>query len=228
MQRIVKLSGLIIALFAASCSTQTVTTEHTEWKPTYRLQIGTNKGGVVENTDLAVIPNTQVDAYSGATNTGVNASAKVILPLKRNAIETGIDFMYNGQTFSYADTENGFNGERKLGVSQFMLPITYSIGFFKENHAEGLFQIKVGYVAQLNSIIINNGEGNLPNYSTNVFSNGATFGISSTPFKLKNGSKLGFYIDGYRGSQVYEDFYNQTDFEMPGTAFVKYGIIYQF
>ncbi len=228
MQRIVKISGLIISLIAASCSTQTITTEKTDWKPTYRLQLGTNKGGVVENTDLTVIPNTQVDAYSGATNTGVNASAKVILPLKRNAIETGIDYMFNGQTFSYADSENGFNGERKLGVSQFMLPITYSIGVFKKNHHEGLFQIKLGYVAQLNSLNVTNTDGNLPTYSTKLFSNGATFGISSTPFKLRNGSKLGFYVDGYRGSQVYEDFYNHTDFEMPGTAFLKYGIIYQF
>ncbi len=228
MQRIVKISGLIIAIFVTSCSTQTVTTENSDWKPTYRVQLGTNKGGIVENTDLTVIPNTQVDAYSGATSKGVNASAKVILPLKRNAIETGVDFMYNGQTFSYNDSENGFNGERNLGVSQLMVPITYSIGFFKSKHSEGLFQIKLGYVAQFNYVNVSNTEGNLPTYTTKVFSNGATFGISSTPFKLKNGSKLGFYLDSYRGSQIYEDFYNRTDFEMPGTAFVKYGIIYQF
>lgn len=228
MQRIVKFSGLIIALFAASCSTQSVTSEQAEWKPTYRVQLGTNKGGVVENTDLTVIPNTEIDAYSGATSKGVNASAKAILPLKHNAIETGVDLMYNKQKFLYADAANSFNGERKLDVYQLMVPITYSIGILKKNHPEGLFQIKLGYVAQLNSIIVSNIEGNLPQYSTNLFSNGATFGISSTPFKLKNGAKLGFYLDGYRGSQVYEDFYNRTEYEMPGTAFVKYGIIYQF
>lgn len=228
MQRIVKISGLVFALIAAGCSTQSVTSEQAEWKPTYRVQLGTNKGGVVENTDLTVIPNTEVDAYSGATSSGINASAKVILPLKRNAIETGVDLMYNKQTFSYADATNSFNGERKLDVYQFMVPITYSIGVLKKNNSEGLFQIKLGYVAQLNSINVSNIEGNLPQYSTSLFSNGATIGISSTPFKLSNGAKIGFYLDGYRGSQVYEDFYNRTDFEMPGTAFVKYGIIYQF
>lgn len=228
MQRVFKLSTFAISLLLVSCSTQNVTTEKSDWKPTYRIQLGTNKGGVVENTDLSVIPNTQADAYSGATSKGVNASGKVVLPLKRNAIETGVDFMYNGQTFTYNDALNGFNGERKLGVSQFMIPITYSIGVFKKNHTEGLFQVKLGYAAQFNLFSISKGNGTLPDYKTNFFSNGATLGVSITPIRLKNGAKLGFYIDGYRGSQAYEDFYNRTEFEMPGTAFIKYGVIYQF
>ncbi len=227
MQRI-KILAALIALGAIGCAPKNLNYPSEQCKPLYRIQVGLNKGGVVENTDLAVIPNTEVDAYSGATSKGFNASGKAVIPLKKNAIETGVDFMYNGQTFSYNDSENGFNGERNLGVSQLMVPVTYSIGFIKSKHSEGLFQVKLGYVAQFNFVNVSNTEGNLPTYSTKVFSNGATFGISSTPFKLGNGSKLGFYIDGYRGTQAYEDFYNRTDFEMPGTAFIKYGIIYQF
>lgn len=210
------------------CSTTSVTTEERNWKPIYRVQLGTNKGGIVENTDLSVIPNTDVDAYSGATSNGINASGKIILPLKRNSVETGVDFMYNSQTFTYNDVTNDFSGERKLGVSQFMVPLTYSFNLFRNKNREGLFQIKIGYTAQFNLFAISNGNGNLPDYSTKSFSNGATLGFSTTPIKLKNGSKLGFYVDGYRGTQIYEDFYNRTEFEMPGTAFIKYGIIYQF
>lgn len=226
MQRVISLIG--IALLAIGCSTQTLTNENEQWKPTYRVQLGSNKGGVVENTDFSSIPNTPVDAYSGATCTGFNASGKIIIPFKRNALETGVDFMHNSQTFTYADHENGYDGQRKMGVTQIMVPITYSIGVFKKHHPEGLFQVKVGYAAQFNLFAISNGTGNLPEYSTNVFSNGATLGFSTTPFRMKNGAKLGFYVDGYRGSQAYEDFYNRTEFEMPGTAFIKYGIIYQF
>lgn len=210
------------------CSTTTRTTEKSEWKSTYRVQLGTNKGGIVENTDLTVISNTEVDAFSGATSKGLNASGKVILPLKRNAVETGVDFMYNHQTFTYNDSENSFLGERNIDVSQLMIPATYSFGFFRKNNPEGIFQLKVGLVAQLNFFSISDGNGNFPEYSTKTFSSGATFGFSTTPVKLRNGSKLGFYIDAYRGSQAYEDFYNRTEFEMPGTAFVKYGVIYQF
>lgn len=225
-----KITTTILAafIFLMGCSTPLSTTNKAEGKPKYRMQLGVNKGGIVENTDLSVIPNAQVDAYSGATSKGANASAKMLVPLRRNAIETGIELMHNVQTFSYNDEANGFYGERKLGVSQLMIPVTYSLGFFKKNNAEGLFQVKVGYMLQLNILSVSDANGPLPNYSTNAFSNGATFGVSTTPFSLNNGAKIGFYIDGYRGTQAYQDFYNRTDFEMPGTAFVKYGVIYQF
>lgn len=220
--------GLSFLVFLMGCKTSSITTKKRDWHPVLRIQVGTNKGGVVDNTDLSVIPNTEVDAFSGATSRGVNASGKVILPLKRNAIESGIDLMHNSQTFTYNDRANGFNGDRKLGVTQFMIPITYCFGLFKKNHVEGLFQIKVGYVAQINLFSISDGNGNLPGYNTSSFSYGATMGFSTTPIRLKNGAKLGLFIDGYRGTQAYEDFYNRTDFEIPGTAFIKYGIIYQY
>ncbi len=210
------------------CSTPLSTTNKEGRKLKYRMQLGINKGGVVENTDLSVIPNAQVDAYSGATSKGANASAKTIIPLGRNAVETGIELMHNGQIFTYNDDANGFYGNRKLGVSQLMVPFAYSLGIFKRNNAEGLFQVKLGYMLQLNILSVSDANGTLPDYSTNAFTNGVTFGVSTTPFRLSNGAKIGFYVDGYRGTQAYEDFYNSTDFEMPGTAFVKYGIIYQF
>jgi hypothetical protein len=228
MLRIIYLIAVGLALLLMGCSTKMLTNENGSRKPIYRVQLGTSKGGVVENTDLSTIPNVDVDAFSGATSNGLNASGKVILPLKRNAIETGVDFMYNHQTFSYNDAVNGFNGERKLGVSQFMIPFTYSFNLFRSKYPEGLFQIKIGYAAQFNLFAISNDNGTLPDYTTKFFSNGATLGFSTTPLRLKNGSKLGFYIDGYRGTQAYEDFYNRTEFEMPGTAFIKYGVIYQF
>jgi hypothetical protein len=228
MQRKILLAGLVAIPLFMGCATPNLTTERNPWKPIYRAQLGINKGGVVENTDFSAIPNMQVDAFSGATSKGVNASGKVILPLKRNTIETGIDLMHNSQTFTYNDAANGFNGERKLGVTQLMMPITYSFSFFRKNNPEGFLQIKLGYAAQINLISISDGTGNIPNYSTSPFSNGATLGFSIIPFRLENGAKLGFYVDGYRGTQAYEDFYNRTEFEMPGTAFIKYGIIYQF
>lgn len=228
MQRVFLATALMVTFLVMGCKTTSVTSNQVKWEPSYRIQAGINKGGVVENTDLAAIPNTQVDAYSGATRNGVNVGARIILPVKRNAIETGVDYMFNSQTFTYHDATNGFNGERKLNVSQIMVPVTYSIGVFRKNHAEGLFQLKFGYVAQFNIFGVTNVAGNSPSYKTKPFSNGATVGLSTTPFKLKNGAKLGFYFEGYRGSRAYEDFYNMPEFEMPATAFMKYGVIYQF
>lgn len=57
---------------------------------------------------------------------------------------------------------------------------------------------------------------------------GGLLGISAYPVRFGNGSKLGIYIDVYRGSQIYEDYYNQKVFETPGSSFVKGGIWYRF
>lgn len=233
MQKVIKITCLATVMIISSflflgCSNQQLISGETKWSPVYRLQVGTNKGGIVENTDMTVIGNAGVDAFSGATNRGVNASGKVMLPLKRNYLETGIDLMYNSQIFTYNDAANSFFGERKLGVTQFMVPLSYSIGLFRGNTPEGLFQIKFGYSAQINLFTVSNGSGNLPDYSTQSFSNGATLGLSTTPIRLSNGKKLGFFVDGYRGTQAYDDFYNRAEFEVKGTSFVKYGIIFQF
>ena len=228
MQRRIITTGVITAFLLMSCASQQAIQDDQKWSPIIRIQAGANKGGIVENTDMTVIDNAGVDAFSGATRRGVNASGKVMLPLRRNFVETGIDLMHNRQTFTYNDATNGFMGKRRLGVTQFMLPLTYSIGFFRENHPEGLFQFKFGYSAQFNLFSVSDGSGTMPGYSTSSFSNGATIGFSTTPFRFDNGARLGLFVDGYRGTRAYEDFYNRAEFEIPGTSFIKYGIIYQF
>lgn len=228
MQRKIITIEILFVFLLMGCASQQAIHSDKKWSPIYRLQVGTNKGGIVENTDMTVVDNAGIDAFTGATRRGVNASGKVLLPLRVNFVETGIDLMYNSQTFTYNDAANDFMGERKLAITQFMVPLTYSFGILRQNHPEGLFQIKLGYAAQFNLFSVSDGQGNMPGYSTNSFSNGATLGLSTTPFRLNNGTKLGFFLDGYRGTRAYEDFYNRTEFEIPGTSFLKYGIIYQF
>lgn len=197
------------------------------------LNAGLNKGGITENTDLSIVPDAMpadeatIDAYSGETRTGINAGIHANKPLKFGEIESGLDYMYNYQTFTYADKGNMYIGVRNLSVSQIMVPLTYNFNLLKRSLPEAEIQLKLGYMAQIN-LVNEEGTGILPEYEINKWSNGALFGISAYPLKFRNGSKLGFYIDGYRGSQIYEDYYNLKSFEMPGSSFLKYGIRYRF
>lgn len=216
-----------LLLLLGGCSVSSKTSAPEKRKPIYRVQFGSNKGGIVENNDLSVISHAEVDAFTGATKSGLNASGKVLLPLKYNWVESGIEIMSNKQVLTYNDHQNSFIGERSLALTQFMVPLTYSIGFFRKNTPEGLIHLKVGYLAQFNYFQLTN-TGQIPDYSTKAFSGGAVMGLSTTPFRLNNGSRIGLFIDAYRGSPAYHDFYNQPEFEMPATAFLKYGIIFQF
>ena len=216
-----------LCLFAInSCSTSQQT--NTDRSLQFSIQAGANKGGITENTDMTVVPGaeTTVDAFSGATNYGINTGIHVTKPLKYNKVESGIDYMYNLQTFTYNDAANNYSGIRELKVSQIMIPLTYNFVLFRNLLPEADIQLKLGYAGQLN-FVSESGTGTLPDYSIKPWSNGATFGISAFPVQLKNGSKLGFYFDAYRGTQVYEDFYNQKSFEMPGSSFMKFGFKYQ-
>lgn len=221
--------GFLSFLIISSCSL----TDKSNRGFKISVQAGLNKGGITENTDLKVVPNAEpagdakIDAYTGATRISVNAGMHVNKPLKYGEIEFGLDYMQNNQTFTYADQNNMYNGVRKLSVNQVMIPLTYNFVLFKKFLPLAEIQLKLGYMVQVN-FVSTNGTGILPEYSINKWSNGAVFGISVYPFKFGNGSKLGIYIDAYRGSQVYLDYYNQKSFKMPGSSFVKGGLRYRF
>jgi hypothetical protein len=219
---------MMLVSISACTTTSNLPAEKTKWRPRLQIQAGINKGGITENRDFSSTSNTSVDGFSGATRSlGPNAGAHIILPLKRNAVETGIDFMYNKQTFKYNDPIANYVGYRGLGVSQFMLPITYNIGLFKMTNKQALCFLKLGYLVQYNSIDVTDSGQNLPTYSYNHWSEGITLGLSSTPIVLKNGTSIGVYFDVYRGSKIYDDVYNNDTYKMPGSSFMKFGLIYQ-
>lgn len=221
----IELLFFVLVCLIFSCST--VEKVSTEKKTTVSLHVGSNMGGITENTDMSVIPGVRVpdeatvDAFSGATHPGFNTGVHINHRFKKNQVETGLDYMYNYQKFNYSDAGNKYIGVRELHVSQFMVPVTYNFVFQKVG-----LQLKVGLLGQFN-LVSGKGAGILPDYSVIPFSAGPTLGFSFLPFYFRNGDKLGIYCDIYRGSQIYKDFYNQPEFEMPGSSFVKFGFKYQ-
>lgn len=225
---IIKTTGFVSLIFILGCvSSKESSKGERKVKPELSVRVGLNKGGIVENTDFTQLENADVDAYSGATNNGVHSGVHATVPLFSNSIEAGIDYMFNDQRFSYADEINNFQGKRSIGVSQFMMPLTYNFGLLKSKRTNGLLRLKVGFLFQYNVLNVSN-SGNLPEYNYNRFSNGLLFGLEAIPFELENGSSLGVYCNLYRGSRIYTDFYNKPDFEVPGSAFFNAGVSYFF
>ncbi len=213
------IAGLVCVLIN-SCSTSQQTSA--EKRLRLSVQAGTNIGGITENTDMTVVPGAEstVDAFSGATNKGFNAGAHINKPLKYNQVETGIDYMYNQQTFAYNDVVNNYAGVRELNVSQLMIPLTYNFVLFRKLFPNADIQIKLGYTGQLNFISVSS-KGNVPEYSINPWSNGGTFGISAFPFQFRNGSKVGVYFDGLPRNPGLHGFLQSIRFRNAGFKFYK-------
>lgn len=216
---------LILSMIISSCST----TDISQRKAKISVQAGLNKGGITENTDLESIniPENQSDVFTGATKTGYNIGLHINKPLKYGEIESGLDFMQNKQTLKYSNPNLNHLGQRQLTVNQLMIPITYNFIIFKKHLNKNEIQLKIGYLGQLNFVNTKD-NGKLPDFDIKKWSNGAVFGISAYPIVLKNNNKIGIFADLYRGSQIYIDEYNKTEFEMPGSSFLKYGIRYKF
>ncbi|WP_291862789.1 hypothetical protein [Marinilabilia sp.] len=225
------ITGLLLTLFViGSCKSPLKTSQDNSSSKRLELKIqaGGNVGGIIENTDIVNEPGAEVDAFSGATKTGFNLGARIAVPIKNNAVETGIDIMNSPQTFTYTDPEHGFHGERDLGLTQLMLPLTWNFGLINHPQHGRQLELKVGPVIQYNMLDVSDSGDRLPEYDLNRFSSGFSLGMAATPFVFKNGSRLGFYVEGYKGSQIYEDFYNQSGFKETGSSFAKFGITYQF
>jgi hypothetical protein len=230
-QKIFQLATILLLLAAGSCAP--LSEFGSRSKTTLSIHAGANVGGITENTDMSVVPGAMappeaiVDAFTGATHTGIHAGMHVSRSLGRLELETGLDYMYNYQSFNYIDAGNFYMGQRNLDVSQLMIPVTVNLPLLNSILPSSDLRFKIGGLGQLNLVTVAD-MGILPEYTINGWSGGLTAGLSAYPVHFGNGSQLGFYIDVYRGSQIYEDLYNQADYEMPGSSYLKMGLTYKF
>jgi hypothetical protein len=216
---------LLICLITGSCQTSKIRMK--SGPAVFSFQAGTNKGGIVENTDMGVIDGATIDAFTGATRRGFNAGARISFPFRVISLETGLDYMLNNQTFSYNDPVNQYAGQRKLLSNQFILPTTINFMFFRKRQYDGMLQVKAGHLMQYNFISSTSEQGVLPPFSISNWSNGFTGGATLTPFVLRNGDRIGIFIEFYRGSSIYRDYYNPDDVALSGSSFSKFGLIYK-
>ena len=68
--------------------------------------------------------------------------------------------------------------------------------------------------------------GNIPDYNFTNWDYGPTLGVSIYPLQLKQNYRVGFYLDLYRGSRIYEDIYHKSE-GIGGHSYMKYGISLQ-
>ncbi|MCD4737412.1 MAG: outer membrane beta-barrel protein [Bacteroidales bacterium] len=185
----------------------------------YSFRGGINQGGFTEDQTL--------DAISGATSMSYGFGVHPEINIRGKTIETGIDILGYNQTINYYDPDKEFVGERKFKYQELRLPITYNFKFLKNLSNCDYIHLKLGvsggYLINKNTEQI----GDIPEYSLKKFSIGPTLGLSFAPIRLSKSFKLGGYIDFYRGSRVYEDYYHNTS-ETGHTTYLMAGLQFKF
>lgn len=203
-------------LSLALCFNAATNAQNPEKKNAIKIsgQAGISHGGIVESSEI--------DGFTGATKFGTNAGVHINKPFRSGELESGIDYHSSKQTFTYSDNTNNYNGKRNTSLNQIIIPITYNFNLFK-SLPKAEFQLKLGVLGQFNFLSTND-SGVLPDFTYNNFSGGIVLGASVYPFIITDKYKLGFYVDLYKGSQMYKDLYN----EKITSSFIRAGIRFRF
>ncbi len=218
---------LLLTLMACTGSRQ-LAGDYRDREIRFGIEAGLNTGGIVENTDMTVVENAAPDAFSGATRAGFHAGGHVTLPVGNNDLQLGIDYIHSPQTFTYNDEFSNNYGIREIALSQFVMPVTYNVNLLKSKFRPGTLCLKLGGALEYNFTSVEDNGSLLPGYSIKPFSAGFTLGVSALPVVLKNNARLGLSFDIYKGTRIFEDPYNLSEFAMPSSSYMKLSLIYQF
>jgi hypothetical protein len=176
---------------------------------------GTNWGGIVENRNI--------DGITGATKLKYSGAAYYQFELENHQIETGLEYVSFDQQISYQDPLNSISGGRNISFSQIRIPFTYHFPFFSDIRGIPLLTFKagisIGYLINKNVVDV----GSLPQYKLNKTDIGFAAGLAFQPLKIGRNGRIGFFLDAYRGNQVYEDIYHKSGQAGNGSA-LKFGI----
>ncbi|MEZ5069534.1 MAG: hypothetical protein R2751_00855 [Bacteroidales bacterium] len=200
---------------------------------TLSFRAGVHHGGIVENTDMSVVPGSEappeatVDAFTGATRTGTHAGIRLEHEGRVLSFSSGLDYLRSNQSFYYIDAGLFHMGQRDVTLHQRTVPLEVGLPLFRGLLPRWEGRWRIGYLQQFNSAEVMD-SGILPDYRILPRSGGLTTGFSFSPVHFPGGSRLGFYADVYRGSQIYEDLYNQAGFEMPGSSSIRAGLLFSF
>ena len=188
---------------------------------------GAASGGLVENKEMSGIDGvSNVDAITGATKTFFNGGIHSEIDIKGHKIETGLDYIGFDQSVEYKMPSLSVNGKRDVQFHQMRLPIMYNFHFFKDSQNYSRLILKAGLSMGYTFSKSVFDFGNIPDYKFTNWDYGPTLGVSVFPLQLKQNYRIGFYLDLYRGSQIYEDIYHKAE-GIGGQSFMKFGVVLQ-
>jgi len=220
---------LILAILSCSMTKNSLIrdNDNSEKHSTISILAGLSSGGLVDNTEMSGITGvSNIDAITGATKTLFNSGVHTEIDIKGHKIETGLDYISFDQSVEYKMPSLSVNGQRDIRFHQLRLPLTYNFQFFRDSQNYPRLILKAGLSGGYTFSKSVSDFGNIPDYTFTNWDYGPTLGVSVFPLQLKQNYRIGFYLDLYRGSQIYEDVYHKAE-GIGGQSFMKFGVVLQ-
>jgi len=188
---------------------------------------GPSAGGFVDNTVLSGISGaSETDAITGATSSAFNAGVHSGINIGGHVIETGVDYIGFKQSVTYDLSSFAVSGIRDIRFHQLRLPVTYNFRFFNNELNRPKLVVKGGLSLGYTFSSSITGSEDMPVYDFSKWDYGPTLGITLYPFNLKGQYNLGFYLDMYRGSKIFNDVYHNAG-GVGNHSYMKFGLVFQ-
>ena len=188
---------------------------------------GSAAGGLVDNRKLlGETAAADLDAITGATKSTLGVGVHTEIPVGKIYIESGIDYLGFNQSFSFDHTREDVFASKSLTFHQLRAPLTINFHLLprRENRPRLILRAGVSAGYTFHKSIIETGVQ--PDYEFYNWDIGPTLGATYFPVILKNGQPLGFFLDVYRGSRIFDDIYHQEK-GVGAQSYFKLGLVYQ-
>lgn len=197
--------------------------EQPEYK--YSFLLGINGGGMVENSELKGLKGaTGADAITGATKLQITVGVHRNFKILGQWFETGFDFLDFDHSIDYNLPSFHRHGSIRFSFQQIRLPIRYKLQIYNNQYTEKNVTVNFGLSFGYSLFKEEHSTGNMPHYSIRQTDWGPSLGLVIFPFSstyLKNG---GFFVDAYRGSQIFDDPFHKAS-GVGNNSYLKFGFI---
>jgi hypothetical protein len=184
------------------------------------FKLGSNYGGIIENSNPAV---------SGDTQTGSTVSFQQTFLFKGHTFQTGIDYVSHRQRITYFDTLHVIDGTRRFNIHQLRVPLSYNVNILRDFDKVPTLIIHIGVSGgvTLSPGITEELRLGLPKSTLTRVDIGPQLGVTLQPLQLDYHHYLGVYVDFYRGTRIYNDIYHK-DKGVGNLNFFKVGALLYF
>ncbi len=216
--------GLLLAAGCLLLSLFSCTTGATVRLSGVSLLSGVSAGGIVENSGTSGIEGAgDADSISGATEPGYNGGVHAEWEWKNHHAETGFDYIGFAQSVDYDLPGFGVEGRRDFRFHQIRMPLTYNLHLLKNMESDPGLILKAGLSGGYTFHESIEDSGSLAEYRFSRWDFGPTLGAAVYPFPEGKAFRMGFYLDFYRGSRIFEDIYHQEE-GLGGQSYMKLGV----
>jgi hypothetical protein len=162
---------------------------------------------------VCVAPNEPVDAVTSASRWGGNGGIHAEIDLAGHFIETGLDYSYFKNDYTYNNLSGNIDGTRSFTIQGITLPVMYNFHFFNRGNGDPRLILGLGLFGSYFPYHKVGETGSMSSYNLKNWTAGPCLRISYYPLEIEDKYLLGLFLGLSRSINGFytDDYYKGTN-----------------